>query len=146
MKFLIIFWNLSRKKTLPGRKLKLVLNGQTSSWNRVLSVVLQELVSRLLLFSVYIKDLPDLSAIYLQNVFGWHVPAFKLSIFWNTWTRTRRISYYYSKVNGKWTITLIPQNKLLRVFFSQNCNNNSKPFSFYQNYVKIFKSSNVASI
>ena len=44
---------------LSGRFQSVVLNGQISSWKRVLTVVPQDLISEPLLFLIYINDLPN---------------------------------------------------------------------------------------
>ena len=57
---------------LTDRKQKVVLSGQTSSWERVLSGVPERLVLGPLLFLIYINDLPDsinlFNSIYIQSI------------------------------------------------------------------------------
>ena len=44
---------------LEDREQKIVLNGKTSSWKKILTVVHQGSVLGLILFLIYITDLPD---------------------------------------------------------------------------------------
>ena len=47
------------KNDLENREQRVVFNGQTSEWRKIISEVPQGLVLRPLLFLIYINDIPD---------------------------------------------------------------------------------------
>ena len=128
---------------LTDRKQRMVLNGQTSSWERVLSGVPQGSVLGTLLFLIYIKDLPD-SIQSICKIFADDTSLFSKC---HDFKKSERELNEDLAINKKWAFQwkmdfkLDPKKQAIEVYFSRKIvSNNPSPFSFNQSQVKISES------
>lgn len=96
---------------LTDHKQRVVVNGQTSLWEKVPSAAPQGTILELLFFSIYIRlhhwidlfhnihqQFTNWNSVYLQNICRWQILVFKMSRFQTIWKRIKQRSYSYQKV------------------------------------------------